>query len=1159
MNKYAIGKTILNNYKHVIQIMRITLFLLFTCTFLTQAVTGFSQKMELTLHMNSVTIEEVCKEIEKRSNYRFVFSGNSDKNISKKIDVAVNAENVEKILDTILQGTDLAYSIVENQVAVFRKESKKGIREIAEITSRDAMQQQNQIIKGKVVDGETDEPLPGVTIMVDKSTRGVTTDMDGTFEIRAASTDKLIFSFLGMESQTIQVKNQTYIEVTLFPATSELDEVTIVAFGKQKKESVIASIETVHAKDLKIASSNMTSAFAGKIPGVISYQTTGEPGADNAQFFIRGVTTFGYKSDPLILIDGFEASTDDLARIQPDDIESFSVLKDASATVLYGARGANGIIVISTKSGQEGNVKVSARVDVNVAKPTKMLELLDGVEYMRLYNQALISRYDDIERSADDIPTPPWYSEEKIRATMRGDQPMIYPNINWYDMLFKNGTMNTKANVSLSGGSKMSTYYVAGGFDYETGLLKVDNQDNLNNFNSNISIKRFHLRSNVTFNLSKTTTLDTRIYGRFEKYNGPYTSASNIFSQVMDSNPVDFPAVWRPDERNLSTRWTLFGNADPMKTNPFAEMVRGYRENNQNTITVQATFLQDLDFITPNLKFQFKASANTWNYNSGARRYTPVYYGLEQYDAFTDSYTLYNLTPNNVPYLGDTEAGRDGNTHFYFEGRFNWDKSWDKHSVSLMTVGIQEEKILTNGQGGSIYYTLPERNMGNSGRFSYDFDKRYFVEYAYGYNGSEKFYGKKRFGFFPSYGLGWIVSNEAFWGKQLSKAISLMKFKFTYGKVGNDAIASRENRFFYLSQIVSGGGEYQWGRIFSQTYGGFHFNRYANPDISWEIAQKYNLGLELGIFADEALKLQVDFFKDLRDNIYMRRENFPETAGFQTSIHGNVGKVASKGIDASLDYKHSFNKDTWLTGRANFTYATNEYLEKDEKNFRDEYLKSIGHPINQTWGLVAERLFVDQTEIDNSPRQEFGAYMRGDIKYLDVNGDGVINSNDRIPMGYPTVPEMQFGFGMSGGYKDFDLSFFLQGNARVSFYINPGGIAPFVNRRNAPEIVARDSWSETNPDVHAFWPRLATYQVNNNIQQSSWWLRDGSFMRLKTVEFGYNIPFAKQLNLSSLRFYFSGENLFTLSAFKLWDPEMGGNGLSYPINRRYNMGLQVNF
>ncbi|MDR1864597.1 MAG: TonB-dependent receptor [Bacteroidales bacterium] len=1011
-----------------------------------------------------------------------------------------------------------------------------------------------------VVSDENGETMPGAAVQVKGTTRGTVTDIDGTFVLTDLKEDDVLeISFIGYQPQEVTVGTRKVIAIEMKPSAAELEGVTVVAFGKQKKESVIASIEAVNTKDLRIASSNLTTAFAGKIPGLISYSTTGEPGADNAQFFIRGVTTFGYKVDPLILIDGFEASTDDLARTNPDDIESFSILKDASATVMYGARGANGIIVLTTKSGTEGNVKVSARVDVNVATPTKLLKMLDGVEYMRLYNQALVSRYDDQEHDINETPTPPWYSEEKILATQRGENPMIYPNIDWYDMLFKQGTVNTKANISLSGGGKVANYYVSANVDRQTGLLKVDDQDNLNNFNNNIKINRFGLRSNVTFKLTKSTMLDTRISGRFERYNGPYIGASDIFRMVMESNPVDFPAVWTPDARNADTRWTLFGNADPMKVNPFAQMVRGYRENNESTITIQATLAQDLDFITPNLKFQLKASANTWNYTDGVRSYNPVYYALEQYDAFSEEYSLYNLTPNTIPTLGDVAGGRDGNTHIYFEARLNWDKTWGKHSIGLMTVGIREEKILTNGQGGSIYYTLPERNLGNSGRFSYDFDKRYFAEVSYGYNGSEKFIGKKRFGFFPSFGAGWITSNEAFWGENLKNIISLLKFKATYGKVGKDAIAERERRFFYLSEIVDGGGEYQWGNIFAGTYSGFHFERYANADISWEEATKYNLGIELGLFKDEAMKFQFDIFRDMRESIYMERENFPQTAGFERSIHGNVGRVSSQGFESSLDYKYSFSSDLWLTARANFTYSTNKVLAKDERNYRDEYRKAVGQPVDRRWGYVAERLFVDQEEIDNSPRQETGTYMRGDIKYLDVNGDGVVNGDDVVPMGYPFVPEVQYGFGLSGGYKQFDLSFFFQGNARVSFFISPAEIAPFVDRRNAPEIVARDSWSETHPDVHAFWPRLATYQVYNNVVESSWWLREGSFLRLKTLELGYTIPNVDRLKMTNIRIYFSGENLFSVSAFKLWDPEMGGNGLAYPINRRFNMGISVNF
>jgi TonB-linked SusC/RagA family outer membrane protein len=821
------------------------------------------------------------------------------------------------------------------------------------------------------------------------------------------------------------------------------------------------------------------------------------------------------------------------------------------ATVLYGARGANGIIMVTTKSGKEGASKISVRVDVNVATPTKMLELLDGVEYMRLYNQARLSRYPELGT---------YYSEQKIQATEQGLNPMIYPNINWYDALFNKQTTNTKANLNVSGGGKVATYFVSGGFDHEMGLVKVDD---LNNFNSNIDINRFHLRSNVTIKVTPTTTLDTRIQGRFVKYNGPATDAGTIYSMVMDINPVDFPPVYEADPAHQHVNHVLFGNTllggNSMKSNPYAQMVSGYTERDENSITAQVTLMQDLDIITEGLKLQVKVSANTTSTSSGTRRYSPYYYALETYNPITGDYTLYNINSTNTnAKLGNVFPSRNGSAKYYFEARMNWNRQFDKHSVGLMTVYMADDNVLTTGSSTSIYETLPERNLGNSGRFTYDYDSRYFLEFSYGYNGSEKFTGDKQFGFFPSFGVAWLPSNEKFW--MGGDILNQMKLKFTWGRVGNDAIAGRSGRFFFLSEIANGGGSYWWGSTFDNSYSGYSILRYANPDITWEESTKYNLGLELGFLKDAALKVQIDFFKDIRDKIYEIRQSYPATAGFEQAIRGNSGKVASRGLDASIDLQHSFNKDFWMTGRMNFTYATNEILARDEKNYPYDYLKQVGQHTDQPRGYIAERLFVDEVEIANSPSQTaFGTYQAGDIKYLDVNRDGVINENDRIPIGYPTVPTIQYGFGLSSGYKDFDFSFFFQGNGRVSFFINPSGIAPFADRRNAPAIVARESWSETNPDVHAFWPRLSPDPIANNTQQSTWWLREGSFVRLKTVEMGYNLPNLKKIFIQSSRLYLSMENLFYFSTFKLWDPEVGGNGLGYPLNRRFNIGLQLNF
>lgn len=1138
-------------YAHFLRVMKLSVFLFFLGIAGVWANQTYSQNTKLSFRFENGTVHQIFGEIQKKSEF-VIFYKDSQIDLDRKVSIKANQLTVDKILNEVLEGTGLTYQIFDRQVVIVpdKAPEKSGDPEASKVV----LPQGEKTISGIVKD-DVGVGIPGVSIAIKRTQRGVVTDENGEFRVQASVGDTLVFSFIGKNTVEKVVTQRSIIDVVLYNDDTELEEVQVVAFGTQKKESVIASINTVKPAELKQPASNLTSALAGKIPGIISYQTTGEPGKDNAQFFVRGVTTFGYKTSPLILIDGFEATSNDLARMEPDNIESFSILKDASATVLYGARGANGIIVVVTKSGREGPAKVNVRIDTHVATPTKVNKLLDGVEYMKLYNQARISR---------DPLLGAYYSEQKIQSTAQGVNPMIFPNINWYDELFEKSTINKKANMDISGGGQVATYYVAGSYENETGLLKVDKR---NNFNNNIDINRVQMRSNVVFKLTPTTTLDTRIQGLFERYTGPYRTASDIFAMVMNSNPVDFPSVYQPDPKHEYATHILFGNtsvAGALKANPYAEMVRGYEDRNESTITAMATLAQDLKFITKGLKMQLKGSVNTWSFYASRRSYSPFYYDLETYNQVTGEYTLFALNPTGgQPYLGNVIPGRDANAHYYFEGRLNWDREFGKHSVGLMTVGMFEEYLLTGGNSTSIYETLPEKNMGNSGRATYDYDKRYFLEFAYGYNGSEKFSGESRYGFFPSIGAGWLVSNEAFW-TSMKDVISTLKLKFTWGRVGNDAISGRSGRFFYLSDIAKGGGDYRWGSTFMNAYRGYSVNRYANPDITWEVSTKYNLGMELNFFND-ALKLQWDLFQDDRDNIYLTRQNFPSTAGLEATISGNVGKVKSKGIDGSIDYQYVFNKDFWMTGRANYTFSTNEFVELDEKNYPDEYLKRKGHSTNQWWGLIAERLFVDEAEIANSPKQDFGEYMAGDIKYKDVNGDGVVNSNDRVPLGLPTVPEIQYGFGLSAGYKAFDFSFFFQGNGRVSMFINPGtdsnGIAPFAYRRNALAIIAEDHWSETNPDVHAFWPRLSVDPIANNNQTSSWWLRNAAFLRLKTVEMGYNIPANtfKKIGLKSSRIYCSGENLFVVSPFKLWDPEMGRGGLGYPPNRRFNVGVQLSF
>ena len=634
----------------------------------------------------------------------------------------------------------------------------------------------------------------------------------------------------------------------------------------------------------------------------------------------------------------------------------------------------------------------------------------------------------------------------------------------------------------------------------------------------------------------------------------------------MQANPSNFPKYFAYQD-NLGYNHTLFGNkGNGGFPNPYADMVKGYKDRFTNTIFSQVQIEQDLSFITEGLKFRGMASVRTYTENENSREYTPFYYGMAEVETELGIENYLYRIQEGTEFLNNPSVNNFGNSRFYYEFVTEYNRKFrELHEVGGLLVFNFSESLNTIG-GNSAFSTLPSRNMGLSGRFSYNYDSRYFTEFNFGYNGSEKFAKNNRFGFFPSVGFGWILSNEDWFNEKLPD-VNMLKLKLTHGLVGNDGISSADDRFFYLSEVnlQSDAYGYTWGTDFNSYYQGYIIDRYSNSDVTWEVAEKTNYGLELGLFND--FNLQVDYFTEHRSKIYMSRDYIPSTMGLTTTISSNLGEVKSNGIDLSIDYNKAFNSGLIISGRGNFTYATNEVLINGEPDYTYDYLSRIGHPVNQAWGLVAERLFIDQADIDNSPEQFNGfssssnTYMPGDIKYTDINQDGVVNELDRVPIGKPTVPEIVYGFGVSASYKGYDFSVFMQGVARTSFFINPNDISPFVNERNALDVIADNHWSINNPDPNAFWPRLSTYAIANNEQQSTWWQRDGDFLRLKNVEIGYTFPDRSSGLFSGLntRIYFTGLNLLTFSKFDLWDTEMGGNGLGYPPQKVYNIGLQVNF
>jgi len=1032
-------------------------------------------------------------------------------------------------------------------------ESPKGVS-----VQQAGAQAPQRTITGNVTDKEN-KPLPGATIIVLGTTRGVITGADGNYAIDVGPADKLVFSFVGMESRTIEVGNQAVINIQLEEKVDELDEVTVVAFGKQKKESVISSISTVKTSDLKVPSSNLTTALAGRVSGLISYQRSGEPGQDDASFFVRGVTSFSYAASPLILIDGVEMSSSDLARLQPDDIASFSIMKDAAATALYGARGANGVIMVTTKEGKEGKAQISIRYETSFSMPTKDVDLADPITYMKLNNEAVQTR---------DPLSPIPYSREKIEQTERGANPLVYPATDWYDILFKNYTVNHRVNFNVSGGGKVARYYIAGTLNQDNGILEMDKQ---NNFNSNIDLKRYLLRSNVNINITSTTKVAVRMQGTFDDYSGPLEGGSSLYQKIMRTDPVLFPPYYPHTEETAHIRHILFGNYDEGQyINPYADMVKGYKEYTKSKIFAQFELQQNLDFITEGLNIRGLFNTSRYSYFDVSRSYNPFYYTATGYDRYKDTYQLYSINPESgTDYLSYNEGDKEVTSSTYGEFAVNYDRTFDIHGVSGMLVGTIREGRTANA--GSLALSLPSRNMGVSGRLTYSYDSRYFTEFNFGYNGSERFAKEERFGFFPSAGFAWLASNEHFFGDRLKRIFTKLKLKATYGLVGNDAIGDANDRFFYLSEVDMNASDraYTFGEDFGYTKNGIQISRYANELITWEKAKKLNLGLEVGLF--DRVELMVDCYHERRENILMTRANIPPSMGLHVTPQANVGVAVGRGIDVSLDYNQSFQNGLWITGRANFTYATSEYKEYEEvDNTETPWLSHIGQKIGQQWGYVAERLFVDEFEVANSPEQTFGEYAGGDIKYRDINNDGVISSLDQVPIGYPTQPEIIYGFGFSAGYKGFDFSCFFQGLARESFWIDATQTSPFadtdgvsgtISKNALLQVYADNHWSQDTRNVYALWPRLSERIIENNTQRNTWFMRDGSFLRLKSLEVGYSIPrhLTESLKMTSLRVYVSGTNLLTWSNFDLWDPEMAGNGLGYPLQRVFNLGIQLSF
>ena len=1114
--------------------------LLFVFCFLVVALQAkspvYGQAKTFTVSPKNVTLKEVISYVEKNSQYVFFFKPEVI-NQSTQISVSLKNATVKQLLDKVSEQANIVYEMKERQIVL--KEKK---------VSEQSVSQKKRLLQGLVKD-EQGNPIIGASIQLKNTGTGVITDLDGLFQIQV--TDKnsvIVISYIGYVTQEISVGDRSSITVQLKEDTKSLEEVVVTAFGAtQKKETMVGSIQQVRPAELKVPSSSLSTSFAGRMAGVIAIQRSGQPGADGADFWIRGKSTFGDATGVLIVLDGVEISSSDLNALDPEVIESFSILKDATATAMYGTRGANGVMIVTTKSGQDLlKPIINFRLETSMSQLTSVPEMVGGVDYMKLYNEALTTRG----------ITTGLYDDTKIRATEQGLNPLVYPNVDWYNEMFNKNAFAQRFNFNIRGGKKAVTYFMSASVKHDAGNLKSLSKDYFS-YNNNINVMRYDFVNNLSIKATNTTKISLGLNVSLRDWKGPSAGVDGIFSMSREASPVDFPIVY--PARNDKEIYTLWGGMsggiyNNGYRNPVAEYVVGYKKQFASTVNANIRLDQDLKMVTKGLKLHVLASFKNWSKTETTRKAGYNQFEIDQYNEATGEYTLSRVGNEQKTAL-NTEGAATGDRRIFIQAYLDYKRKFGVHDVNAMLLYNQDQ--LDNNKPDNLLSSLPRRKQGIAARLSYAYDDRYLAEVNFGYNGSENFAKNNRFGFFPSIALGYNISQEKFW-EPISNVISHFKLRGSYGLVGNDGI---NERYAYLEDIVLSSDKWKYTTGVNQNVNlqGPVWNRYYNPNLTWEVGKKLNVGFDMQLF--HQVNLNFDVFKEIRSKIYMQKVNtLPDFIGTgETKIYENSGKMKNVGFDIALDYNKQITKDFFLSFKGTLTYAHNTILERDEPPFQlYPNLSSVGYSRGQHLVYVADGLFRDQADVDSHAEQTLGYIPQpGDIKYVDqpdANGncDGIINTNDRVYMGYPEDPEIVYGFGPSMKYKNWDFSFFFQGAARTSILMS--GFHPFGKNatRGVMKFIADDYWSESNPNPNAAYPRLTRDTNANNTVNSSYWLRNGAFLKLKNAEIGYTFKM--------FRAYLNGSNLLTFSPFKHWDPEMGGgSGMQYPTQRVFNIGIQFTF
>lgn len=1013
-------------------------------------------------------------------------------------------------------------------------------------------------VSGTVKD-QSGTTLPGVSILINGTNLGTMSSPDGKYSITTADKNAvLVFSFVGFETQRVPVEGRRTINITLAESNESLNEVIVVGFGTQKKASMVGAVVNMDMAEVrKAAPSNLTNAIGGRIPGVVTRMMDGaiggtqnrytNGGQDDAQFFIRGKATTNGQS-PLVLIDGVEGS---FSMINPEDIQQFSVLKDASATAVYGVRGANGVILITTRKGVIGKPKINIISQFRVIQPLKFPKFLGSLDYATLHNEA-----------RRNMGLAPSYTEEDLEHYRAGDQPFTHPDVDWYDVLVKKYTTEQQHLANISGGTEKVRYYVSAEYNQAGGLFVASKQNQYN-------YRRFNIRSNLDFTLTPTTQLDVKINARLNDLNfsakgensGQRVNAT-AWGDIVNKLPNTSP-LYNPNG-------TYAAGDGVLGWNSLSDLYDGgYYRRLSNTLDANFALTQKLDFITPGLMFRGKY-ANS--FSSGASKYYYLQPDIWRYNPANETYTLYRA--QTIPSYSINNSFQDYGRTQYVEASLNYDRIFgEDHAITAMAVFTQ------NTNEASI--NIPNSFRGISGRATYAFRNKYLLEANMGYNGSDRFSKSKRYALFPAVALGWVVSEEPFMKDHL-KVIDFLKIRGSYGEVGNDQIAGYQYLYSYEFTNPPAPGSsttnpsYYTLGVSPVAQVGLIEGPLGNDQVSWEIAKKSNIGVDMRFFKSR-LTFAADFFRERRNNILARRNDLPLytglTAGKLPAM--NIGMVTNRGFELELSYRGQAGAVGYTVG-GNYTFVRNTVDFIAEVPQRYPYQVYAGNSIGRPMGYIWTGKFYDTDELSNPDiAKPAGTVIPGDLMYKDLNGDGIINSFDRTYYGYSDIPEQIFGFNLSVDYKSVYLSTFWQGASNVNMRLS--GPLSYEFGPNVQPFHKEGRWvydpaRGLDTRATATYPSLQIGGGAMTREASTFNLLNAEYLRLKTVELGYNVPssFAKRIGMSALRVFTSGSNLLTFDHLGKYnvDPEYftsrgssngSGTGAYSPQNKFYAIGLNATF